>query len=428
MIEKIKEWYYKSFIYSIYLFVVRKPIYRFFTDYYFFKGVIFNIRFIKKAFNNYKTTKLVIFNLRKDGIRKSELIYLLWLAVILPAEYWYINIALIVYFLGLFLSDNTKKEDSFLYFVLSIAYISASALLSVFLSRINFLTLLKIWCCASVFIFSAVYNKNENNIAVFANLVLIFVLSTLLNIFYNIIMLTPFVCLGITFLRGKRLKILILAVVSSIILKNAKADSLEFWVLVSEIVLFCLFSGERYGLIIFLIMPTAILKLINRLMVKFFSETQKFDLKSIWEDVSSLIKNGIKGAVRDYYSGIIENFRLSKFYHLTGCEKVIMFIVFFVVLLFTIFLGKYIFRLIRKTALLVIKKNRKKSYVAAAVAFFSGTIVYMLFSENARSILSDSFLYWFSLGVLKSFIKNNDQSCDIRAYSDKNQLYDQELQ
>lgn len=172
-----------------------------------------------------------------------------------------------------------------------------------------------------------------------------------------------------------------------------------------EIIVFCLLFSPGYIFAVVFIVPAATAALINKILyIRREFMSAGLTLNNIIAAAYVYINNGLKGDTR-LFSRALSSAAAEVFYNISPGEKLFIYAVLFIALITVLYLGRYIFRLIRKTVLLLrLREKALKPLVVAAISFFAGTSFSALLlplSADACKML----LYWSVLGFIRTLHK-----------------------
>lgn len=408
--NKIKGIFYNSYIYNFYSNVILKiPLFKIFID------VDYLILKIGESFlynKIYNICKKVLSKLTKINININYLsiVFLIIYAVIF-FDINESNIKCIILTLVLIYILKNKDNDFFTVSVISFIFIF---IIRKYGAESVAYEGFSLWCSGSAFYITSKIIRKDNVIYFlkfvhFINLFncLIAILSEK-NAFYGKITLylLPFslTYLVLKYKKIKRLIIFALTILISV-LTGIRGGGAIISGIALEIVLFSALYSPKYIFLAFLVTPAAITALINRILIL----RKEFILSGITLDniiMVSLryINNGLKGDVLTLGKTITQN-TFMQLENISLGEQFFIYTILIFVLITVLFLGRYIFRLIRRTVLLYGEKSgSNNALITGAISFFLGTSFTALLSSLSGSI-NTMLVYWILLGVIKSFHK-----------------------
>lgn len=372
MFQKLKKLYKKSVIYRLYKCIKKHPVYRFFTEYSYFKKSFFSvslINFLYKKFN--RIVEYLNYNIKIPVISQTFLIVFLWMTALFPVCSIFISVVLIL----LFVADTKYIKDTFVYVFFSLIYFVAIFGTDILLKNNSFIIFYKLWLGVSIFIINSVYLKKSEEVMFLKNICALALFLLLLNICFNIeknfelITLIPFVLLFvIKKLRGMK-----------------------------RCMVFILFSG----LILLYLRKTEAFKMFS---INFNSLSFDFTAKNVF----LFINRGIMGMSKTY-EGVLKDTIDKEKFGLKSSEEVVGLFFVLIIFIFLLIFGKYIFRFLRKILYSVVKKNSDRHYVMCAILFFICTSIYMVVKNNSANEFKNSYLYWCMLGFIKSNMQQKNK-------------------
>jgi len=407
----IKHIFYSSFIYNFYeKYILSVPIFKIFIDMDYLrekirKSYMFNLFYAmcKKIVIKLPTTNL--------NINYISIIFLIILAVVFPdAEDFYIKLVVVLYSLIYIL----KHKDN-VYFTVCVF----SAILLIFIwqygAKIVAREGFSLWCCASSFFLTYKSLQNGKKIRFLKYIFYINIAACLIamltekNIFYGkiVLYLLPFSLSYsvLVYKKVQRLAIFAFAILISVLIGIREGGAVLSCVAL-EFVLFCALYDFKYIFMTMLISPVAIISLINRIII-FRREflMAGITLDNIISVSYKYINNGLKGDVLTVRRAINHN-TFEQLEKISLGEQFFIYSILVFILITVFFLGRYIFRLIRKTLILYTEKKQKsKILVIGSISFFAGTSIMALLSSLSGSI-NTMLVYWILLGFIKSIHKN----------------------
>ena len=410
----IKNIFYTSFIYNFYKkYILSVPIFKIFFDLDYLRKKIRNSYLFNLFYGLCKkiVIKLPAINL---NINYISIIFLVILAVFFSdTEDFYNKSVVVIYTLVYIL----KHKDN-VYFTTCVL----SAILLIFIWQYGAKSVFRegfsLWCCTSTYFLTYKSLQYGKKIRFLKYIFYINIATCLIgiltekNIFYGkiVLYLLPFSLSYsvLVYKKVERLAIFAFTILVSILI-GIKEGGAILSCIALEIILFCILCNFKYIFIIILISPVAITSLINRILVL----RHEFLFAGITLDNIILvayryINNGLKGDVLTVRKAITHN-TFEQLEKVSLGEQLFIYSILVFILITVIFLGRYIFKLIRKTFILYTnKKKREKVLIGGSISFFAGTSFMALLSSLSGSI-NTMIVYWILLGYIKSLHKKTDK-------------------
>jgi len=409
MFKQIMYFYYTSFIFKLYKYTVNLPFIKFFIDYDYFKCILISNAFIRILFKNYRK---MISSFRIIKIPKPDIFTLtmfLYLIILIPIKYQFILYAITFYYSVAYISDKSYILSGFFYFSVCIFAFCFSLIFNLLFGiNINYI-FSRLWCIATIFILTSSYLKQTEFLFTKYNFSFLLLLSLSVILLspqnyelQNILMLTPFSYQEI-FINYKGIKKnVILYILSVILIYTSVFFSIPLFIgLATEIIVIFSLSDIKRLPLLFLIMPAFIVKLIKKFL-KNIANIDKKTFKDILKSFIIYFNNGLKGGIKPLENTLKSYIDITSFENLNFSEKLIPTIIIIFMLALIFFLGKYIFKIIRKLIIIFVSTNESKESSAASLAYFIGTSIYFIISYKLDTEINISLLYWYLLGKIKS--------------------------
>ena len=409
LISKIKEIYYSSYIYYFYEnYILKVPVVRMFIDLDYLGSRIKDSFLFKMM---YKLCNGVLSKIPRlsFGIGALAIFFLIFAALFFSYSAFYIVWLLIIFYSFVHVLHN-KNNTFFTVLILSFTFLF---FLEIYGADIAAREAFVLMCCGLSFYLTFNTFKRVGKLQFLRFLHYLNITMCLTDIIFNtgilsgrvILNLLPF-SLSYTVLAYKKIKrpvvftfVILIAVLSGI------GEGIILSCIAVEVILFCALYNFKYILAAIIFTPAAIAALVNR--IAFLHKKFVFSgvtLNNVISIIHRYINNGLKGDV-SLFSKTITQDTFLQLSSISYAEQLFVYSVLIGALIIALFLGRYIFRLIRKTLFLYGEKSvRVKSMVTGAISFFAGTSFAALFLPLIESG-SIMLLYWLLLGFIKTLQK-----------------------